>query len=309
MTTIRRQLHASGLTAALAIALVAAAASAQGFAPNQAKPFDDLVQFRLISDAEAIKPGQTFSVGVVFDIVDGWHVYWLNPGDAGMAPSLDWSLPDGVKLLDVAWPVPKRYEEPGGIVAFGYADQLVLVATLQASADIEPETNLVLKADADWLVCRDRCLPGRGSAKLALQVGQSRASAEADRASLDAWRARLPADAPARSPDGSPAGPVAAIKAAQADAEGNLRLVVLWADKPPASVDWFWHGFDGGEVENIERQTKDNMTEITATLRTYGGKPLPGKLQSVLAWTNSKGERRGLKIPIPIGAFADGKAP
>ena len=38
----------------------------------------------------------------------GWHGYWQNPGDAGLAMRAEWSLPEGASLGPLRYPVPSR---------------------------------------------------------------------------------------------------------------------------------------------------------------------------------------------------------
>src|SRR6202008_3713117 len=49
----------------------------------------------LLSEGASIEPGAPFWLGLRQRIAPGWHTYWLNPGDSGEAPTLDWKLPAG----------------------------------------------------------------------------------------------------------------------------------------------------------------------------------------------------------------------
>ena len=48
----------------------------------------------LLAEDGALKPGQTAWIGLYFDIEQGWHIYWVNPGDSGEAPRVQWDLPE-----------------------------------------------------------------------------------------------------------------------------------------------------------------------------------------------------------------------
>jgi len=54
-----------------------------------------LVQARLVADTTAVVPGKPFEAGVLLEMAEGWHVYWENPGDAGIPTRVDWELPEG----------------------------------------------------------------------------------------------------------------------------------------------------------------------------------------------------------------------
>ena len=51
------------------------------------------VKAHLISEVRSISPGASFRVALEFDIREGWHTYWRNPGDSGKATTLSWNLP------------------------------------------------------------------------------------------------------------------------------------------------------------------------------------------------------------------------
>ncbi len=49
----------------------------------------------LVAQDASITPGHTFQAGLKFDLEKGWHVYWINPGDSGEPPTVEWKLPAG----------------------------------------------------------------------------------------------------------------------------------------------------------------------------------------------------------------------
>ena len=40
----------------------------------------------LVSDTDRVAPNMPFKVGLRLRLAPGWHTYWQNPGDAGVAP-------------------------------------------------------------------------------------------------------------------------------------------------------------------------------------------------------------------------------
>jgi DsbC/DsbD-like thiol-disulfide interchange protein len=69
----------------------------------------------LLSDSTAVVPGKPFEVGVLLEMMPGWHTYWEYPGDAGLPASIAWTLPDWFVARPIQWPLPHRVIEPGGI--------------------------------------------------------------------------------------------------------------------------------------------------------------------------------------------------
>ena len=59
-------------------------------------------------------------VSVLHD--EGWHTYWKNPGDSGLASSFKFFSPDKkpLKLQEFEWPVPEKHLEAGDILTIGY---------------------------------------------------------------------------------------------------------------------------------------------------------------------------------------------
>jgi len=120
----------------------------------------------LVASRNGVKPGGSLALAVRFRIQPGWHLYWRNPGDSGLAPSIAWKLPGGVKAGEIRWPAPERIEG-GGIVTFGYEEELLLLCTLQVPADFHSE-KLHIEAAVSWLTCSDICIDGHATLRLDL---------------------------------------------------------------------------------------------------------------------------------------------
>src|SRR6266851_5732139 len=75
-----------------------------GWASAQTSP-PSHTTVQLVAEDGAFKAGDSTWVGVLFDLEQGWHVYWVNPGDAGDPPRIQWELPAGFRVGDVRWPV------------------------------------------------------------------------------------------------------------------------------------------------------------------------------------------------------------
>lgn len=144
---------------------------------------------RLVASVDAVEPGGRFDVAVVLDSEPGWHTYWKNPGDAGMATTVEWSLPKGWSAGGLRWPAPSRFQEQQ-VTTFGYGGAPVwLLASVQAPA--KPGRKAVtLAARVDWLECREICLPGSAELEITLPAREKAAPAQA--AAFEAARARIP---------------------------------------------------------------------------------------------------------------------
>lgn len=131
------------------------------------------VAIEAFSEEPAVRPGQTFRVALVERIAPGWHTYWINPGDAGQATKLHWTLPAGYRIDEVQWPVPQVFRA-GTIVTYGYERQAVLLQTVHAPAT-PPVLPVRLAVDVQWLACRDICIPEHTTAQIILNQTPSSA--------------------------------------------------------------------------------------------------------------------------------------
>jgi len=130
----------------------------------------DHVKSQLISSVAAVEPGKPFDVALMFEIDEHWHTYYKNPGDSGLATSIDWTLPAGFTASDIHWMHPKRLPF-GPLTNFGYEDIVLHVVTITPPAELNADSVIRLQADASWLVCEDICIPGQGQYTLSLPVG------------------------------------------------------------------------------------------------------------------------------------------
>jgi thiol:disulfide interchange protein len=121
----------------------------------------------LISETQGFVPGHTLTVALRLTQDPGWHTYWQDPGDAGLATTLDFELPSGVQAGPLEWPKPRVFKSEGDLTCYGYEDTALILVPLVVAQDFSAD-KLTLKAKATWLVCKDVCLPGKAEVQLSL---------------------------------------------------------------------------------------------------------------------------------------------
>lgn len=126
-------------------------------------------EVELVAETTAVAPGSSARIGLSIKHAPHWHTYWKNPGDSGYPTKVTWQLPPGVTVGDFDWPAPRRIAT-GPIVNFGYEDTILLPAQITLPADLKPGTTIELKGQAEWLVCKDVCIPEDGPVSLSLTV-------------------------------------------------------------------------------------------------------------------------------------------
>ncbi|HXZ80061.1 MAG TPA: protein-disulfide reductase DsbD domain-containing protein [Terriglobales bacterium] len=153
------------------------------------------VELNLVSENQAISPGQPFWIGLHFDIARNWHIYWINAGDSGEPPKVQWDLPPGFTAGEIQWPTPERFQMDT-IVDYGYHDQAVLLVPITAPPTAKPGTRVNLAANVKWLMCRNVCMPGKARVTLAVPVAQTSAPDTAVKEFFDKSRMKLPKPLP-----------------------------------------------------------------------------------------------------------------
>ena len=129
-------------------------------------------QASLVADTTSIVPGSSFNLGALFKMREGWHVYWLNPGDSGTEPQISWRLPEGFTVGEPEWPAPQRFDKPP-FATFGHEGELLLAHEVSVPANIEPGTVVKIGADIEWLVCDEICISQSASVEIELPVTQT----------------------------------------------------------------------------------------------------------------------------------------
>jgi thiol:disulfide interchange protein DsbD len=117
----------------------------------------------MVHAPQGIQVGQTFWLGLQIEHQADWHTYWQNPGDSGLPTQLQWQLPAGLQAGDIAWPLPQKFPI-GSLANYGYKDRLLLTVPITVGAEFEfpASGGLPIQLQAEWLVCRQECIPQEG---------------------------------------------------------------------------------------------------------------------------------------------------
>ncbi|HLY89077.1 MAG TPA: protein-disulfide reductase DsbD domain-containing protein [Acetobacteraceae bacterium] len=127
----------------------------------------------LVSEVDTVVPGKPFRIGLRLQLAPGWHTYWRNPGDAGAPPDLQLTLPHGATATPIDWPTPRRIAE-GPLMTYAYSGDLLLPVTITATGG-----DTAVRTHAEWLVCREICVPEEADFQLDLPAGTGQPSAQA----------------------------------------------------------------------------------------------------------------------------------
>ncbi len=255
----------------LGLALPARDAAAQRKTPGGA----DLVKLELVADTTHVQAGKKLTVAARFVIAPGWHIYWENPGESGLATEASFAAPAGYDVGDVRFPGPERFQSPGeNAASYGYEEEAVLSSTVAAPARVAGPARFTVQAS--WLACRDVCIRGQASAALELPPARGKSATPAHKDLFDRHRAELP----------RPLGELHAKTRWERDAkESRLLLGGVRGDKleyfPPT----------GEDMQLVGQQAASSKSGDTELRLTYKPGFKPARARGVLAVTRGS-ERR-----------------
>ena len=149
--------------------LITSALFLTGFNANLYAQQAEPITIDLISSVKSVSPGSVIEAALRVKMENGWHTYWINPGDSGAAPKIAWVAQKGVSIGDLNFPVPERIEY-GELVNFGYSDETVWPFEIRVEKDF-PEDLIKLFAEIDILVCSDICIPKKIKVNKQIQIG------------------------------------------------------------------------------------------------------------------------------------------
>jgi DsbC/DsbD-like thiol-disulfide interchange protein len=204
-----------------------------------------LVTATLLCDRASVEAGKPFDVGVLLKIKPGWHVYWKNPGDSGIATSVDFKLPEGFSVGELQFPVPERIEAPGGIVNYGYTNEVMLLASVTPPATLPTNGPLHLAAHVDWLVCEETCIPG--NADVASDVSASDHAQPANEELFRMWRDRLPL---------TPNDNQVKVRHVRSK-EGTLVMLSVATPDGARDLQWFPPALDAATIKDLKVEPGD----------------------------------------------------
>jgi thiol:disulfide interchange protein DsbD len=254
-----------------------------------------------------------------------WHTYWREPG-TGLPTTLAWDLPPGWTAGPIQWPTPHRvYDTAKNLTGNGYEGVIILPVTLLppgASRDplallpptppagLKPDQPVTLRAKAEWLMCKDVCIPGSADVSITLtptapgEITTANATDSADGESLIQTLGNLPRD-------------LSSSWTTTAMREGKtVRLTLVSNDgktAPPADL-WFFADdayiqYDSPQPRLPVAAPAGASVSIDLTVAAYATAPaarLRGVLTTPTTWDPNSPSLTGLVIDTPI---TDGPLP
>jgi thiol:disulfide interchange protein DsbD len=243
----------------------------------------------LIAERGAIAPGASLTVALRLRMDPGWHVYWKNPGDSGMATSIEWTLPEGAAAGPIQWPAPIRLDV-GPLTSYGYENEVLLLTDIAIPATAAFGAALPIEARADWLVCKEICLPASATLALAVQIASPVDEAPDRAAEFAQARERLPVRLPEFPATAWRSGTEFVIALPRAAGAPAIAQLAFFPD-------------EDGVIVHAERQ-RFNTTATGYELRLRAAAPAgrDPMLAGVLVAEPGFGTARAVAVELPLGA-------
>ncbi len=246
----------------------------------------EYTQTRIIPEREGFAPGETTWFAVDQKVIDGWHVFWKNPGDAGLPLALDWTLPGGFEVGEILHPVP-QFIPVGPLASFAHEGAPVFLVSVTAPTDAVSGETVDIIINALWQACEEICVPEETRFEFSVSI-LAAAEIRSETALLFA-RARA-------------ALPVAMDKAARFERRGGAYVLTIdnWDGAAPADA-FFFPGPEG-LITPAAAQTI-SLTDGALTVSMEPGWTDTGEAKTVdgvLAYGRADGARAGYQISAAI---------
>jgi suppressor for copper-sensitivity B len=245
---------------------------------------------RLITADEAVGSGSTVDAGLEIRLAPGWHAYWRSPGDAGIAPGVDWAGSENLAKAEIAWPAPTRFSQQGFETAV-YNHRVVLPIALTLA---QPGRPLSLHAQVAYAACAEICVPYSATLDLTLPAGVASPGPEAGL--IAAARAQVPA--------GPGAAGIALRSASVAGRPDAALVVALHSEATPFHApDLFVEGIADGSPGRpvVEIGEGGRTARFTVPIRGADAAAIDGKS---LALTLVDGARSAELDATPVAGTA-----
>ena len=240
-----------------------------------------------------------------FQLKDGWHVYWRNPGEAGLATRVDVSV-EGGEVGPLQQPFPVTFLDFNDTIqSFGWGGEVLLFQEVTLPQDAAGEA--LVEAKVGLLACQNICIPGELNLSRRLPI-RADTTPSAEAASFEATARRIPREVPGLQaslthPDGAEPTARSPFLAELSFSCEDGAECAGWtlADTDPVVAD----APDGFESSRTER-----VSDLTARI---AGKLLPraegdATLTGVALFVDAAGNEHPTEWSAPFGTIAPAPA-
>jgi len=131
----------------------------------------DMVEVNYITSISRVNDNKDFYVGLKFNLMPEWKIYWRQPGDSGMPPEIDYSKSININKFEIKWPYPVKEYESADLLTNVYKNEVILPIKISIREVGKP---LKLNTKINFQVCKDICIPLESNLFLNINSGISK---------------------------------------------------------------------------------------------------------------------------------------
>lgn len=247
----------------------------------------DAVQASIVADRTAATPGSPYEVGILLKHKKGWHTYWKNPGDAGEATRVTWSLPKRWSIVSAGWPIPTVLTT-GQLTSYVYSDTVLLPFKLDIPWGTPYGTRATIRAKVSWVACKDVCVPQQANLRLTFPI---------EVASKPSASSALFARSRTQIPERVANTPITAVQ------EGNRVLLDLPSSAGLVSDSLVFIADESNLIRHVapvNHKTGSSDTTLLLTLNDSAGKNLTHLTGTLIADAGPSEHGWAIETTIPV---------
>ncbi len=246
------------------------------------------IEVKLVSEVDAILPGETFTVALHQKMLPKYHTYWKNPGTLGLPMSMKWELPDGFEAGVIQWPKP-MVSTMAVYEVWGYEGEALLLIDIKAPKNLKPGTKVELKGLATWMCCSDQCFPAAEEKRLKLPVKSKNQLKKEWTERFDVVRSEQPVASRDWKLSASKHGEIYKL---EFEPRAGFK-------HEPGQVRFFGYHRQVSSSEPQVQVKKDGVWTLTMQHEEYTGEEKP-RLQGILVAENGWGENGPVVIEVDV---------
>jgi thiol:disulfide interchange protein len=288
---VRLQVSRLGKLLASFVLFMTAVLGIAGAASAQATAKSGHAEGTLLMERSAATPGDTFLGALRLKMADGWHVYWINPGDSGLPPTATWASSPEVTAGAFKFPTPHAIPL-GPLMNYGYEHELVLPFEVKVADAAVTGSALTIGAKFEYLICADICIPEEVTLSTSVPVAAAPAA--------DDGASRIIAET-------LPSIPVALTGQAVVERNGDkFRVGVIDPSLAEAvstakSLRFFPYGSEILHPASQTARTGLDGVSVEMQANTLFAKPGDNAISGIIGIETPDGKTRGWEVPATPG--------
>ena len=130
----------------------------------------------VLAESTTVEAGDFFRIAFTLDLKPHFHAFYKNGGTLGQAPSIEWTLPEGLSAEKLMFPRPsaiKVSSDEGDSILYGYEGSATFLVKVFAKEDLENGQVFPIEGTFLWQECDENgCFPKTSDFSFAIEVAE-----------------------------------------------------------------------------------------------------------------------------------------